>query len=231
MTQLTFDLPLEPRFGLEDFLRSRSNEAALDTILRWPDWPAHVLLLVGPGGSGKTHLGNIWAQRSRAGRAAATALGTLDLLQLVAPGAVLIETADAIGPAEKDLFHLLNLAKEHETFVLVTARSRPDSWGLQTADLLSRLRQAPVVDLAEPDDALMRAVLVKLFDDRQLSVDAPVVDYVALRIARSLDAARATVDALDKEALTRGRAITRPMAADVLKRLEPSDGAEEHDDG
>ncbi|WP_199499975.1 DnaA ATPase domain-containing protein [Methylovirgula sp. 4M-Z18] len=227
MTQLTFDLPIEPRFGLEDFLRSQSNEAALDMILRWPDWAARVLLLVGPGGSGKTHLAHIWALRAHAERTAAATLAEADLPRLIAPGAVLIEDADRIGAAEAELFHLLNLAKEHDTFVLVTARSRPDHWGLRTADLLSRLRQAPAVELHEPDEALMRAVLVKLFDDRQLSVDTPVVDYVALRIARSLDAARAVIDALDKEALTRGRAITRPMAAEVLRRLDAAEAMHE----
>ncbi|MGH6845890.1 MAG: hypothetical protein ACREC0_00195, partial [Methylocella sp.] len=92
----------------------------------------------------------------------------------------------------------------------------PDAWGLRTADLLSRLRLAPAVEIGLPDDALMRAVLVKLLSDRQLVVDAGVVSYIALRIERSLDAARAFIDALDREALARQTRISRAIAGDVL---------------
>ncbi len=101
--------------------------------------------------------------------------------------------------------------------MLLTARSAPDDWGLRKPDLHSRLRLAPVVALGEPDEQLARAVLFKLFSDRQLAVEPAVIAYIALRIERSLGAARAIVEALDREALARGRAVTRAMAALVLK--------------
>lgn len=216
--QLALTLPLEPRFGREDFLVSPSNEVAWETFERWPDWPGRMLLLLGPTGSGKSHLSAIWAQRSRARVLTGASLPLGDLPAIAASGAVLVEDADRAPLAEAELFHLINLVQGSQGYLAITARAWPDAWGVQTKDLLSRLRLAPAIEIGEPDDALIRAVLVKLFLDRQLVVDTSVVEYLAVRIERSLDAARKVVELLDKEALAAGRAITRPMAAEVLRR-------------
>jgi chromosomal replication initiation ATPase DnaA len=105
---------------------------------------------------------------------------------------------------------------------LITARLAPDLWGLKTPDLLSRLRLAPMLTLGEPGLELTQAVLFKLFSDRQLIVEPTVIAYIALRIERSLDAARAVAAALDRESLARGQRVTRAMAAALL-----SDAAEQ----
>jgi chromosomal replication initiation ATPase DnaA len=217
--QLPLDLPAEPRFGREDFLVSPSNATAWDMFERWPAWPARTLILCGPSGAGKSHLAAIWAARTGARVLAGRSLSLADLPGLARAGAILVEDADVAPGAETELFHLINLARDENCWLAVTARRRPDAWGLATPDLLSRLRAAPVVEIGQPDDALVRAILVKLFVDRQLVVDTAVVEYLALRIERSLDAARSIVDALDREALALGRAVTRPMASEVLRRL------------
>ncbi|MDO9441211.1 MAG: DnaA/Hda family protein [Beijerinckiaceae bacterium] len=218
--QLTLDLPVEPRYGREDFLVSPSNMQAWSMFENWPGWPDRVLLLLGPTGAGKTHLAAIWAARTGARVLGASALPLADLPGLVRSRAILIEDADSAKGVETEFFHLLNLVRNSTTYLVITARQWPDNWGVTTPDLLSRLRLAPAVEIGEPDDALVRAVLVKLFVDRQLVVDTSVVEYLALRIERSLDAARGVVEALDREALAQGRAITRPIAAEVLRRME-----------
>jgi chromosomal replication initiation ATPase DnaA len=217
--QLVFELAGEPRFGIDDFLVAGPNERAFCVVEAWPQWPGRVLLLIGPSGAGKSHLAAIWAKRSHAKIVPAQALPRTDLPGLARGGAVVIDGAENVGVSETALFHLLNLLREAAAFALITGCGWPTSWGIRTADLLSRLRQAPIVELGEPDDALVRAVLVKLFTDRQLAVDTSVVDYIALRIDRSLAAARGVVAALDREALARNRRITRPMAAEVLHCL------------
>ena len=219
LAQLSLDLPLEPRYGREDFLRSVSNEAAYEAVEAWPRWRDRVLLLVGPEGAGKSHLGAIWAARAGARTVAATGLSSADVPDIVGSGAVFVDDADRIGPNEAGLFHLVNLVRETGGYLLLSACRRPDFWGLATADLLSRLRQAPAVEIGAPDDDLIRAVLVKLMADRQIMVDAGVVDYLACRIERSLAAARMVIASLDRESLARGRRITKIMAGDVLKRL------------
>jgi chromosomal replication initiation ATPase DnaA len=174
-------------------------------------------LLVGPSGAGKSHLGAIFARRAGAAVISGERLAEAALPELAAAPALLIEDADRIGANEAALFHLLNILRETHASALITASRAPDFWGLKTPDLLSRLRLAPMVTLREPDLDLAHAVLFKLFSDRQLVVEPSVVAYIALRIERSLNAARAIVAALDREALSRGKRVTRAMAAEILR--------------
>jgi chromosomal replication initiation ATPase DnaA len=217
--QLPLDLPHRPSFAEEDFLEAPSNAAALAMLRLWPDWPQKAMLLLGPRGAGKSHLGAIWARRAGARVLFARDL-RLDLLpELIEAPALLIEDADEKPPPEAAFFHLLNLAAERGVFVLVTAGKQPDSWGLATPDLLSRLRRAPAAAIAAPDEAFLRAVLVKLFYDRQIRVDESVIDFLARRLERSFEAAQKIVAALDREGLARGRAVTRPLAAALLNEI------------
>jgi len=219
--QLPLDLPLRPRLGREDFLAAASNEAALTLVERWPDWPDRVLTLIGPPGSGKSHLLTIFAERSKAMRAEGGALPSLAALVAASPGAIAIDDLDHVRD-ETALFHLLNFAVEHRAFVLMTAQKRPAAPEFRLPDLLSRLRRAPVVEIGLPDDDLVRAVLEKLFRDRQLVVEPPALAYAALRLERSLDAARLFVAALDREALIQQRRVTRALAAQVMETLAAS---------
>jgi chromosomal replication initiation ATPase DnaA len=105
--------------------------------------------------------------------------------------------------------------------MLMTASAAPSGWVLKIADLASRLRAVAVVELGPPDDALLRAVLVKLFADRQLAVDENLLTYLVKRIDRSFAAARAAVERLDREALRLRRPVTRALAAEMLGAAEP----------
>jgi chromosomal replication initiation ATPase DnaA len=221
--QLAFDLALDPRYGREDFLVSPSNEQAYALIERWPDWPDTIQLLTGPTGSGKSHLASIWATTAKAWTIDAFEVSAERVPHLVSNGALVIEDMDRADRDEAALFHLLNLARERRASVLITCETAPLHWGLRTPDLLSRLRLAPAATLEPPDDALLKAVLVKLFVDRQLVVDTTVVDYIAVRIERSLARAAEVVGALDREALSRGRRVSRPIAAEILGAQQERD--------
>jgi chromosomal replication initiation ATPase DnaA len=217
--QLALDLPVEPNFDPDDFLVSPSNEAAYAAIEAWPDWTDRIRVLTGPAGSGKSHLGAVWRARSHAWTLGAAEVGEADVPHLVSSGALLLEDCDRGGLREAALFHLVNAARERGCFVLLTGRRPPGEWGLATADLVSRLRLAPLSVLDAPDDALLKAIFVKLFVERQLVVDTSLVDYLALRIDRSVPAARAIVERLDREALARRRRISRALVADVLREF------------
>ncbi|MCT4655276.1 MAG: DnaA/Hda family protein [Cohaesibacter sp.] len=218
--QMPLILPHDEALGRDDFLAGPSNEAALTLIDRWPDWPSRWILLAGPVGAGKSHLARIWQEASHARIVTLDEVNKSDPTQLVRSGAVVVEDAD--GPERQDtaLFHLLNAAREADAFVLMTARAWPDAWGVALPDLASRLRLTTLIELHEPDDDLLKVVLVKLFADRQLVVETSVIDFIVLRMERSIAAALRLVDAMDREAMARQKSITRPLAARILGQLE-----------
>ena len=220
--QLTLEWPHVPSFAREDFLPAPSNREAFRAIEEWPDWAARMLLLAGPEGSGKSHLGAIWARVAGAVTCSAEALSEAALHAGAKASALLVEDADRVGQAETPLFHLVNAALQNDAWLLLTARAAPEAWCLRIPDLLSRLRLAPVVRLAAPDLELTEAVLFKLFSDHQLQVEPHVIAYIALRIERSLGAAREVVARLDREALAEGRRVTRPMARELLSEMSRS---------
>ncbi len=213
--QLALALDHAESFAREDFLSGPSNARALALIEAWPLWPHRSVMLTGPEGSGKSHLAAIWAQAAGARLIAARALEPASVPRALATGALVVEDITAGSFDERALFHLVNLAGEEAAFLLLTARQAPAA--LAVRDLASRLKALPVVALAPPDDALLRAVLVKLFADRQLAVDESLIGYVATRIERSFAAARACVARLDEEALRQKRPLTRALAAEILR--------------
>ena len=213
--QLALALPHAESFARDDFLVGASNDAALATIERWPDWADRVLALVGPEGAGKSHLAAIWAeQRGRAPRLRARARRDRSARLRSRPARwwsrMRPRTLD-----ERALFHLLNLVREEDGYLLLTARTAPATWGVALPDLASRLRAIPVVTVSAPDDALLRAVMVKLFADRQLAVDENLIAYLATRIERSFAAAREAVDA----------ARPRSVAAEARRHARAGGGA------
>jgi chromosomal replication initiation ATPase DnaA len=215
--QLAFALPHSESLSREDFLEGPSNAAALALVDSWPDWPNRTMLLAGPEGSGKSHLAAIWAEAAGARSTTATALTAGGVPGALATGALVVEDINPSGFDERAVFHLLNLAREDQAFVLITARVSPAALQIELRDLRSRLRAVPVVTLQPPDDQLFRALIVKFCADRQLSVDETVVSYLVTRVERSFVAARRTVELLDTEALRLGRPVTRALAAELLR--------------
>ncbi len=215
--QLVLDLPLREARGREAFFIAPANARAVAALDAWADWPQGKAVLCGPPGAGKSHLAQVWAMATGASVLPAADLAAAHLPGL-ATNAVAIEDADRISgdraAAETALFHLHNLLAEAGRPLLVTAASPPRDWGLGLPDLASRMQAAPLIRLDPPDDTLLRAVLVKLFADRQVQVAPQVIDYLLPRMTRSLEAARALVADLDARALAEGRPITRAMAAD-----------------
>lgn len=215
--QLVLALDHAISYAREDFLAGPSNAKALALIERWPDWPGRLVALVGPEGSGKSHLAAIWADMSGARVLSARRLGETDLPSAFATGALVVEDLDSDGLDERALFHLINLAREEGADVLFTARGAPANFKVGIRDLQSRLRMLPVVELSPPEDKLLRALIVKLAADRQVAVDEPLVNYLANRIERSFAGVHRAVARLDEEALRQHRPVTRALAAELFR--------------
>jgi chromosomal replication initiation ATPase DnaA len=223
--QLTFDLTLPaPTYAREDFVVAAGNREAVAWIDRWPDWPAPALAVSGPAGCGKTHLGRIWAARAQAAIVEGPDLDGKTVADLVAlveiSRALVVERAERTP--ERALFHLYNLMRERRGFLLLLAEHPPAHWRITLPDLASRLRAAPAVAVAPPDDDLLGSIILKQLADRQLHAGPGVVHYLVSHMERSADAARHVVAALDCRALAESREIDRRLAADVLAALSAS---------
>ena len=216
--QLAFALPHAESLSRDNFLEGPANAAALALIDAWPEWPNRTMLLAGPEGSGKSHLATIWAEQAGARATSAHALTLASVPAELATGALVLEDLRAASFDERALFHLLNLAREDQAYILITAREPPSALEIELRDLRSRLRALPVVSLQPPDDHLFRALIVKFCADRQLAVDEQVVSYLATRLERSYAAARRAIELLDTEGLRQGRPVTRALAAELLRR-------------
>ncbi|MCR8827142.1 P-loop NTPase family protein [Pseudosulfitobacter koreensis] len=218
--QLSLDLPTRTALGRDDFMVSPGNAVAVSLIESWAQWPDGKLVLTGPPGAGKTHLTHVWAGLTEARIVAAGDLVGADIPEL-AGGAIAVEDVPQIAgdtEAMTALFHLHNLALANRQPLLMTGRGAPTHWGLALPDLQSRVGGTQAAMLEPPDDALLTAVLAKLFADRQLKPRVDVIPYLTLHMERSFEAARRMVAALDAESLRTQKPVTRVMAAKVLGR-------------
>ncbi|MGO1117153.1 HdaA/DnaA family protein [Rhodovibrionaceae bacterium A322] len=218
--QLALQLEQRPALGREDFLVASSNAAAVAWIDRWPNWLAPAAVIVGPPGSGKSHLAQVWRVQSQAQAPSHEELLSVPARDFMGQAnCCLVDDADRLAgqpEAEQALFHLYNLLRERQGQLLLTGQTAPNHWPLQLPDLRSRLATLVPVVLGLPDDALMQALLVKLFSDRQLAPGRGVVEYLVPRMERSYLAAQRLVEAIDQRSLAEKREVKLPLVRDVL---------------
>lgn len=220
--QLSFDLPVREALGREDFFVSPANAEAVAMVEAWQAWPGRKLVLTGPRGAGKTHLAHVWAA---AGNARIISADTLQEQRIedLAAHPVAVEDADRIAgnrAAENSLFHLHNLVLAEGHSLLLTALRPPRHWPLTLPDLASRLEGSTVTALRPPDDALLAAILMKLFADRQVFPSPDTIPYLTRRMERSFAAAQKLVEEIDDYALETKRPVTRALAAGILEKIE-----------
>ncbi|WP_417492342.1 HdaA/DnaA family protein [Maricaulis sp.] len=220
--QLVLNLPVRVDFSADSFVEGRANAAAIAALSKWQDWPRAVMALVGPGGSGKSHLAAIWARQTGAGITDAAGLEAC-LATLLSGQCLLVEDVDG-GVADDALFHAINRAAEGDIpALLLTGRTLPALWKASLPDLVSRLRALPHADLSEPDDELLTRLLQKQFRDRGAPLRPGVIEYLLPRMERSVSAIRILVDRMDKLALAKQTPVTRSIARAALDEL-PEDG-------
>ncbi len=223
--QLTLDLAFRPASGRDDFLVGSSNREAVDWIDRYPGWPGPVSVLCGPSGSGKSHLLAVWSDMADSPVLDGADLYVSSLAEVIGDlKAVAVDAADRV--AEPDcLFHLVNMMRERDGYLLIAVREPPARWRFGSPDMRSRLAAAPLLVLGSPDDVLLQAVLLKQFDDRRLLPDADILTYLVDRMPRTFDAVGRIVGAMDRLSLATRRGLTKPIARTALQELGYLDAA------
>lgn len=209
--QLPLDLGRELPLEQTPFIAHAGAAEAQALVDRWPQWPDRVVALVGPEGSGKSHLAALWARRADATRPAASSVLTIQA------GPVLLEDADR-APADEHLFHLINRAHQPGGALLMTAREPPSAWPTTVPDLRSRLNAVRVVELAPPDETGFEGLLCEAFRRRGVAANDELITWLARRTERSALAARRVAERLDAYALATGRPVTRAAARELLDR-------------
>ena len=224
--QLRLNLERSPAHGSEDFLVAECNAEAVQWLSR-SEWPTRALVLYGPAASGKTHLAETWRARHDGLRLEVDDL-RLDILsdRLNRAQYVTFDDAQAVAGVaarERGLLHVYNLLAGMRGRLLLTAREPPLAWGTLLPDLRSRLLASAAVEITLPDDDLLSSLLVKLFNDRQLSVRVGVIDSLLRRMERSFDGARRAVELLDEASLSQRRAVTTALVREVFPDSERED--------
>jgi chromosomal replication initiation ATPase DnaA len=209
--QLRLKLRRPVSYARADFVCSETNREARKALDDWPAWHDGCLALVGPEGSGKTHLALEWAARAKA--KILNAAGAADITSAYGKP-VLLEDADRAHP--DTLFHLINMAGSGEG-LLLTSRSHPLTWSAELPDLRSRLNAIHVAEIGEPDDAVLEGLLRKFFRERNIKPAEDVYPYLMRRIERSVRMAREIVVRLDEAADAEEREITRTLARQILE--------------
>lgn len=193
--QIPFDLAPAPDFSFGSFIEAPSNAGALAVVRAWPAWPAAAILLLGPEGSGKTHLGEAWLARSHG-----------------------VFLDDAHVRTQDALFGFINRALRGEIpGLLLASRLPPSDWGVTMPDLQSRLGAMPKMELFEPDDESLRPITWELFRRQGREVPTDVVDFLLKYTDRSVPALRETIRIIDAAASAEKADVTKSFASKVLR--------------
>ncbi|MBR0671942.1 HdaA/DnaA family protein [Neoroseomonas soli] len=214
--QFALPLPIATSCARADLLEDASNAEALAWLDRPETWPGRRLAIFGPEGVGKTHMAHAFAAE-RGWRF----LEGPSLRGLPAPaaGGTVLDDADAVAE-EPALLHLINLCAERGEGLLLVGREAPARWKVALPDLASRLRATTAVGIGRPGDALLAALLAKLFADRQLRVAPEVQAWLLARLRREAAVLAEAVARLDRAALMAAAAVTRPLARAALADWE-----------
>jgi chromosomal replication initiation ATPase DnaA len=212
--QLSLGLQASPAVTREAFVVSASNEDAVRALDGFPDAVGGVLALSGPTGCGKTHLLTVWAERVGAALLSGELAAVADLGALRGRPVAL---DDADRTDDETLFHLFNMAGEAGAALVLGGRKPPMAWETSLPDLRSRLNAARVVELSEPDDAVLRGVLTRFFAEASVKPSPDLLEYLVRRIDRSVPDARQVVRRLIEAAAPMHRPVTRALAREVLE--------------
>ena len=209
--QLTIDMPKRTALNREDFLVNDRNKSAVEFIDNFYKKPIKLGILIGPKGCGKTHLVNVLCNSLKGIDWSFLSSENKDIYNIFNKNdVIIIEDINNFNSKQKEefLFHSINLSREFNKSLLLTSSLKVSKLNFKTLDLVSRLEAMNTAFIEEPDDTLMEALIIKLFNDRQISVKPKTVNFLMQRIERSYLGVSEIIELIDKVSLSQKKSIS-----------------------
>ena len=218
--QLYFDMPDKTALGIEDYIITESNSFAFDLISRMIRGEINQGVISGPSFSGKTHLSKILIKNIGSNESLYIDRDYKKIIEKVgSSNLVVIENIDKVleDRSEEDLFHIINFTKENDKKLLMTSCKSISNIEFELEDLKSRLNAILEAKIMQPDDELMKLVLIKIFNDKQLLINPNVINFLKSRLERSYKSINDFIEKIDKFSLEKGKKITIALINDLIK--------------
>ena len=218
--QLYFDMPDKTALGIEDYIITESNSFAFDLISRMIRGEINQGVISGPSFSGKTHLSKILIKNIGSNESLYIDRDYKKIIEKVgSSNLIVIENIDKVleDKSEEDLFHIINFTKESDKRLLMTSGKSISKIEFKLEDLKSRLNAVIEAKIMQPDDELMKLVLIKIFNDKQLLINPNVINFLKSRLERSYKSINDFIEKIDKFSLEKGKKITIALINDLIK--------------
>ena len=217
MSQLTFKFPFKTTYYKKDFYVSNNNFNAYRLIESWPMWPSKNINIYGPGGSGKTHLANIFQDKMNAILINSSEIDNNALKKIKNYECVILDNFS--NNIEENLFFsIINQIIQDNQYFLLNSRLPIKDIEVKLNDLKSRFQSFTELGIDLPTDDLLRVILTKCFSDIQIKVDIKLLEYILKNIERSYEKMFQFVKDIDNESLSTGKSISLNLIKKVLSK-------------
>lgn len=226
--QLPIDFAHKVFYERQDFMIAKSNIEAIKLVDSWPNWMNFAVCIYGHEGCGKTHLAHIFTENVyrktnlpyKIPMVKAQYIRLDNVHKLFEENKCLVVENLNEDINEEAIFHLYNLYRNEGGFILFTSLQAPARMDFKLPDLQSRLNSMPAVEIKEPDSELLSAVIIKLFNDRQINISPEIISYISNNAQRSFAYIKKLVAEADSISISRKRAVSVPIIKDAISSLE-----------
>ena len=218
MSQLVFKFPFKTRYFEQDFFVSSNNFSAYKLIESWPNWPGKWVNIIGPTGSGKTHLSKILEKKIKKLKVIDETNVNEKIISELRNFDCLIIDNFKNKIEDKLLYSILNQSKQLENFIVINSKLQLNKFEIKLKDLKSRFNSFIFIGIDLPTDDLLQVIISKSFSDKQINLNPKVSEYIVKNVDRSYEKMFKFLSDLDELSLSSGKSININLIKKVLNQ-------------